>query len=170
MKRLDSKPCIVCGIAVAGRKRPDKAEYHYPQRCPSCSAVSKKRENNPNWGGGFDPVAYRRSHRPDYARRQRESFARHAEEIRARARGVRRVVPERLRTHVLARRAVWLEVQAGRMVPAKMLSCSDCAAPARDYDHFKGYAEADWLAVQPVCRRCHGQRAADRGELIRVAA
>lgn len=37
MKRLNSKPCNICGTPVIGIKRSDRNAYHYPPRCSDCT-------------------------------------------------------------------------------------------------------------------------------------
>lgn len=57
-----------------------------------------------------------------------------------------------------ARGAVYDAVLEGTLPPARSLSCSDCGNPAKEYDHYLGYAPEHRLDVQPVCRRCHYRR------------
>jgi hypothetical protein len=40
----------------------------------------------------------------------------------------------------------------------------DCGAPARDYDHYLGYAVIHHLDVEPVCHSCNIKRGFARGE------
>jgi hypothetical protein len=49
-------------------------------------------------------------------------------------------------------------VKYGRMPRAKDLLCVDCLTPAREYDHYLGYAKEHWFDVQAVCRSCHLER------------
>lgn len=63
-----------------------------------------------------------------------------------------------------ARRRVTTAVEAGRLAKPSTLACLDCGAPAREYDHYLGYAGIQHLRVQPVCRQCHVDRAIKRGE------
>lgn len=41
----------------------------------------------------------------------------------------------------------------------------DCGAPARHYDHARGYTDPHVLDVEPVCTKCHGRRTGERGEM-----
>ncbi len=59
---------------------------------------------------------------------------------------------------ILARRAVNHAIEAGRLARPDSLPCFDCGKPAKEYDHYRGYAESHWLDVQAVCRRCHRRR------------
>ena len=67
-----------------------------------------------------------------------------------------------------ARTALWTAIGRGHLARAKSLACHDCGKPAQHYDHYLGYAREHWLDVQPVCTSCHGQRAVDRKELVRI--
>lgn len=79
--------------------------------------------------------------------------------------GLRRY-PERIN----ARKAVAYAVQIGRLPGVTETACVDCGAPARQYDHYLGYAREHRLHVQAVCRACHGRRDVVRGEHVKVAA
>lgn len=57
-----------------------------------------------------------------------------------------------------ARRAVTQAVKTGALPRPTTLVCADCGKPAKEYDHYKGYAEVNRLIVQPVCIRCHKKR------------
>lgn len=66
------------------------------------------------------------------------------------------------RQQILARRKVNHEVQAGRLPSPKTLQCYDCENNAREYDHYRGYEEVNWLIVEPVCSKCHRLREKNR--------
>jgi hypothetical protein len=51
--------------------------------------------------------------------------------------------------------AVSKAVLRGELPPVKTLACTDCGAPARDYDH-RDYSKP--LAVEPTCRSCNLKR------------
>lgn len=51
--------------------------------------------------------------------------------------------------------AVWTEISAGRMLPAKKRKCHACGANASHYHHHKGYDEIHKLDVIPLCSWCH---------------
>lgn len=65
-----------------------------------------------------------------------------------------------------ARHRVNYAVYKGRLPRPTTLSCTDCGAPASEYDHHLGYAPETALDVQPVCKPCHDARAAARGERL----
>lgn len=58
-------------------------------------------------------------------------------------------------------------IRRGEIQKASDLVCVDCGLPAAHYDHYLGYDEHHWRDVEPVCAKCHGQRAQDRGEMAR---
>lgn len=45
------------------------------------------------------------------------------------------------------------------------MPCMDCGAPAREYDHARGYEGVSAVDVDAVCFQCHGRRTSARGEL-----
>jgi hypothetical protein len=47
------------------------------------------------------------------------------------------------------------EKHAGRLAPARLFACVDCAKAASEYDH-RNYLMP--LEVQPVCRGCNKKR------------
>ena len=57
-----------------------------------------------------------------------------------------------------ARAAVALAVAAGVLPPVATEPCADCGARARFRHHEQGYAPEHWLAVVPLCGRCHSRR------------
>ncbi len=63
-----------------------------------------------------------------------------------------------------ARHRVNVEVRTGYLPAPNSLPCADCghvwsAGERRhEYDHYKGYAAENHLAVQPVCTLCHAKR------------
>jgi hypothetical protein len=38
-KKLSHKNCVICGIAVEGKKRADRNSYYYPKRCSNCAFI-----------------------------------------------------------------------------------------------------------------------------------
>jgi hypothetical protein len=54
-----------------------------------------------------------------------------------------------------ALQAVARAVRRGELPHPKTCTCTDCGAPAFDYDH-RSYDEP--LKVEPVCRRCNQKR------------
>jgi len=46
-------------------------------------------------------------------------------------------------------------VKAGRLPRPNSLQCHDCAAQAKQYHHWHGYAPEHCLDVIPVCAKCH---------------
>jgi hypothetical protein len=46
-------------------------------------------------------------------------------------------------------------IRLGHMKPAREFGCTDCPAPAIEYDH-RDYSKP--LTVDPVCRRCNLKR------------
>lgn len=97
---------------------------------------------------------------PEYAAAQMRTYVGDRAKRAANVRHSRQRHPD----HERARGAVRRAVAAGRMPPAKALSCVDCGEGARQYDHARGYSEAHHLDVEPVCTRCHGIRSRSRGE------
>lgn len=71
------------------------------------------------------------------------------------------------RTRAVAHTTLYRAVVAGKLPRPDTLTCTDCGGPAREYDHYLGYAPEHRLSVQPVCRGCHNKRAWDRGERLR---
>ena len=69
-----------------------------------------------------------------------------------------------------ARRSVRSAIQRGDRPHPDTLPCTDCGhvwqsgEPHHQYDHYLGYSPAHHLKVQPVCTRCHYDRAIARGE------
>ena len=57
-----------------------------------------------------------------------------------------------------ARGAVRKAVLDERLLPVNTLLCVDCGQPAREYDHYLGYADEHVLDVQPTCRGCNLRR------------
>lgn len=57
-----------------------------------------------------------------------------------------------------ARKVVATAIKSGTLANPKTLLCADCLTPAREYDHYLGYALEHRLDVQPVCRSCHVER------------
>lgn len=60
MKRLESKPCQICGCSVAGIRRKDRKSFIYPDRCQECKGTQRLTDdsrtrkahwgpNNPQW-------------------------------------------------------------------------------------------------------------------------
>jgi hypothetical protein len=72
--------------------------------------------------------------------------------------------------HLRARRRVNHAVEKGALPRVSTQACLDCGAQAYAYDHYKGYAEENWLTVQPVCRKCSDARDIKRGNKRRYAA
>lgn len=64
--------------------------------------------------------------------------------------------------HHKARIATYKAVVAGLIPKSSLLQCTDCGLQAKEYDHYKGYAEEEWLSVEPVCIRCHKKRTSAR--------
>jgi len=65
---------------------------------------------------------------------------------------------ELVRSKLLAHRAVYCEVTAGRMPGSHTLRCiKNCGKHAWVYHHHLGYAEEHWLDVIPMCGSCHRQ-------------
>jgi len=66
-----------------------------------------------------------------------------------------------------ARKTVNLLVRTGRMVAPRKLPCVGCGhiGPDRrhEYDHHKGYAAENHLAVIPLCSKCHARRHVKEG-------
>jgi hypothetical protein len=54
-----------------------------------------------------------------------------------------------------AKQKVAMAVKRGDLKPAKAYACTDCGAPATEYDH-RDYSKP--LNVQPVCSRCNKLR------------
>lgn len=71
----------------------------------------------------------------------------------------------RHRVRHVARKMVGYRVRSGQWRPARELMCFDCGAPAREYDHHRGYEGDAALDVQAVCRPCHVSRGVARKEL-----
>jgi hypothetical protein len=69
---------------------------------------------------------------------------------------------------VWAQNKVRWRVLKGELPPVKTQKCFHCGEPARDYDHFKGYAHRYRFHVLPVCRSCHRKLSWFRGELKRT--
>ena len=63
-----------------------------------------------------------------------------------------------------ARQAVANAVCKGLLPRQATQSCTDCGASGPlafvQYDHYMGYDDACFLAVEPGCRACHGRRSA----------
>lgn len=57
-----------------------------------------------------------------------------------------------------ARERLNIAVRRGILPRPDTLPCADCGGPAREYDHFRGYAVEHHLSVQPVCSKCHSRR------------
>jgi len=71
----------------------------------------------------------------------------------------------------IARSAVFIAIQSGRMAPARERRCKHCGAQAQEYHH-SDYAKP--LNVVPLCRACHRHlhkilRDGPRSEIIRIA-
>ena len=68
--------------------------------------------------------------------------------------------------------AVSAAVFRGQLAPVTSQPCVDCGAIATAYDHYKGYARAHWLDVEPVCDGCNARRSykstAPRGDHLGV--
>ncbi len=54
-----------------------------------------------------------------------------------------------------AHRAIALAIKQGVMTRADTHKCTYCGGPAKDWHHYAGYEEENWLVVQAVCRSCH---------------
>lgn len=55
--------------------------------------------------------------------------------------------------------AVARAIREQRLSPASHFCCTDCGAPAQEYDH-RDYSKP--LDVEPVCRPCNGRRGPGR--------
>lgn len=97
----------------------------------------------------------------------RQSFCKDCDYVRRRQRPFK-ITPARYTPKQRMRVRLWRLVKRGAIPPARVLICIDCGAPAVHYDHYLGYTELTWAKVQPVCCRCHGLRARERGEFQRV--
>jgi hypothetical protein len=62
---------------------------------------------------------------------------------------------QRHREQLRAISAVAAAIQRGELAPATECDCTDCSAPAKQYDH-RDYTKP--LDVQPVCVRCNQRR------------
>lgn len=73
-----------------------------------------------------------------------------------------------------ARLAVTAAVCKGLLPRQATQSCIDCGASGPlafiQYDHYMGYDDACFLAVEPVCRACHGRRSAAETAVRRANA
>lgn len=69
-------------------------------------------------------------------------------------REVRHESPEK----VAAWKAMWREIDAGKLKRAADCKCVDCGEPAKYLHHHKGYAPPNDVDVIPVCSACHGKR------------
>lgn len=73
-----------------------------------------------------------------------------------------RFIPEGRADWVLRQRAhaaVYNAKQRGDLLEPEEHWCADkCGRRAREYDHYLGYAKANWLSVEPVCKACHNER------------
>lgn len=58
----------------------------------------------------------------------------------------------------MARSKVKSAVKTGKLKRVKDCLCFDCGKPAKEYDHYEGYNEENWLNVQAVCIPCHKKR------------
>ena len=68
---------------------------------------------------------------------------------------------EKNREKVLAHRAVFLEINAGRMAPASACECADCGVSPAQTLHHHSYEPEHRLDVVPLCRSCHSTRHAN---------
>ena len=69
-----------------------------------------------------------------------------------------------------AHAAIAHAVAAGVLPPVATVPCADCGGRARFRHHEQGYAPEHWLAVVPLCGRCHSRRHAEQGTRKRPAA
>ncbi len=58
--------------------------------------------------------------------------------------------PERIK----ARRAIYTEIESGRIPKANTLQCHYCGENAQQYHHYRGYEEQYKLVVVPSCTKC----------------
>jgi len=85
----------------------------------------------------------------------------------------RSFVPARDGDKKQARRRINYFVEAGLIPSPNILPCIDCGhiwakgERRHEYDHHLGYGADHHEHVQPVCSRCHHQRAIGRGECRR---
>jgi len=68
------------------------------------------------------------------------------------------ILEDMRRLKLKAQAFVLEQVRLKNLPRAATLTCIDCGASARDYDHYKGYSRKHWLSIQPVCRSCHVKR------------
>lgn len=44
MKKLDFKPCPLCGAPIYGKRRQDRKAFYYPRRCKQCEGKYQNKE------------------------------------------------------------------------------------------------------------------------------
>lgn len=113
-------------------------------------------------------MAHRDELRARAATRREQNRAAHADWV-ARNYSQYRAGLRRYPERIAARNAVNNRVVSGRLLRAQDQDCVDCGVPAEQYDHYLGYEREHRLDVQPVCRSCHADRDAARGEHRKAA-
>lgn len=137
------------------------------KKCPQCDIVLIKKYNSRKYCGGCSKKIDQQ-HKTNYRRKNKDKVYVQEKKYRQGVKGSPRwvaVLRKQYETAIAryplrwkARSAVNCAVKIGKLTRVKDCLCFDCGKPAKEYDHYKRYAEENWLNVQAVCIPCHKKR------------
>lgn len=158
------KQCTYCQeIKNLDEFSPGTAKFGRQSRCKKCLAKLAKIYGSTEKGKAYQQQYWKSEAGKDNLRKYRESekgrqTARkyiHSENGSKVLREYNRKRRIAHRDMYRARNVVNNAVADGILPKISTQKCVHCNKSAQDYHHYKGYDKENWLAVEPVCRKCH---------------